>query len=87
MKRAPLHTCQRQGRMVCKGRYAMWNHPSHCIGALCDDGKRRIVRLNLQADTLWSWPGRASVGGRTVRGWVEARDGDYLFHVSKSALV
>ena len=76
-------------RMVAKGRYAMWGHLSHCIDALCEDGKRRTVRLGVDADTFFSWPGRASVGGRTVRGFVTSyereEDGvrDYRFIIYK----
>jgi hypothetical protein len=65
--------------MVCRGRYAAFSHPSHCEGALCEDGKRRTIRLNLQADTAFSWPGRANIKGKTVRGFVTSKDGDYHF--------
>jgi hypothetical protein len=57
-------------KMVCKGRYAMFQHPSHAIRVMCFDGKRRNVRLNIDADTAFSWPGRASIKGKTVRGYV-----------------
>lgn len=58
-------------RMVNRsGRYAAFGHPDTCIRCLCPDGKRRTVRLGLDADTAFSWPGRCSIGGKTVRGFV-----------------
>ncbi len=65
----------RAGRMVNRtGRYAAFGHPDTCIRCLCEDGKRRTVRLGIDADSYFSWPGRASIGGRTVRGYVTGRE-------------
>lgn len=47
-----------------------WQHPWYVLNCLCEDGKRRTIRLNQAADTFFSWPGRASIGGKTVRGYV-----------------
>jgi hypothetical protein len=47
-----------------------WRHPQVVRGALCPDGKRRSVTLGQAADTYFSWPGRASINGRTVSGFV-----------------
>lgn len=59
------------GKMVNRsGRYAGFGHPDTCIRCLCPDGKRRTVRLGIDADTAFSWPGRCSIGGKTVRGYV-----------------
>lgn len=48
-----------------------WHHP-HAARAMCPDGKVRTVRLSQAADTFFTWParGRATAGGRTVRGYV-----------------
>ena len=56
-----------------------WHHPHKAINVLCFDGKRRTVRLNLQADSFFSWPGRASIKGKTVSGYItgyETKDGE-----------
>jgi hypothetical protein len=68
-------TPKRQTRMIVAGRYAMWGHPSHAI-AYAPDGKLRKVRLGIDADSFFSWPGRCSIGGRTVRGYVTTRESD-----------
>ena len=47
-----------------------WGHPYKVKDALCFDGKRRTVRLNIQADTYFSWPGRCTIKGETVRGYI-----------------
>lgn len=52
------------------GRYRAYGHPDTCIRCLCEDGKRRTIRLGIDADTYFSWPGRTSIGGKTVRGYV-----------------
>lgn len=60
--------------------YGPWHHPIAVRGALCPDGRRRTVRLNQSADTYFSWPGRTTIGGRSVRGAVySTQDGDYTF--------
>ncbi len=59
------------GKMVNRsGRYAAFGHPDTCIRCLCEDGKRRTVRLGIDADTYFSWPGRTSIKGKTTRGYV-----------------
>ena len=58
-------------RMITNGN--PWGHP-HAAYALCFDGKVRKVRLNQQADTWFSWPGRATIRGITVRGYVTRTD-------------
>ena len=52
----------------------IWGHP-HAARALCEDGKIRKVRLNQSPDTAFSWSGRASIKGKTVRGFVYHGDG------------
>ena len=56
------------GEMVTTG--APWHHPYKAVNVRCFDGKRRTVRLNQQADTFFSWPGRCTINGKTVRGYV-----------------
>ena len=50
-----------------------WEH-LRAAYALCFDGKVRKVRLNQQADTWYSWPGRVTINGVTVRGYVTGTD-------------
>ena len=60
--------------------YGGWQHPVAIRGALCPDGRRRTVRLNQDADTYFSWPGRTTtIGGRSVRGFVMTEDDDWKF--------
>lgn len=71
------------GKMVCDNA---WYHPTKAINVLCEDGKRRVVRLNQQADTWFSWSGRCTIYGKTQRGYVtsiESDDGkhDLEFHI------
>lgn len=47
-----------------------WHHPHKAVDVLCADGKRRTVRLNQCADTLFSWPGRCTINGKTVTGFI-----------------
>lgn len=47
-----------------------WQHPHKAINVLCVDGKRRTVHLDQQADTFFSWPGRCSINGKTVTGYI-----------------
>lgn len=69
-----------QTRAVMIYGYGAWHHPVAVRGALCPDGRRRTVRLNQQADTYFSWPGRTTIAGRSVRGFVcSDQDGDYQF--------
>ena len=68
---------------------APWFHPYKVKNCLCFDGKRRTVRLKLQASTYFSWDGRATINGKTMRGFVcaidsrKADDGvfDYEFRI------
>lgn len=62
-----------RGRFVCKGA---WNHPYKAVNVLCFDGVRRVVRLNIQPDTYFSWPGRCTIKGKTVRGYVTGIETD-----------
>ena len=57
---------------------APWFHPYKVKNCLCFDGKRRTVRLKLQASTYFSWNGRATINGKTMKGYVRAieTDGD-----------
>lgn len=55
-----------------------WQHPVACR-AICPDGKTRTVRLSQAADTFFSWPGRVTIGKRTVRGFVSIEDERYIF--------
>lgn len=61
-------------RMVTNGN--AWGHPHKAVNVLCPDGRRRTVRLNQAADSFFSWPGRASINGRTVRGYVTGIETD-----------
>lgn len=47
-----------------------WHHPHKAINVLCADGKRRTVRLNQRSDTFFSWPGRTTIRGKTVTGFI-----------------
>lgn len=58
------------GKFLCEGRYQMFGHPSKAVNVLCFDGKRRTVRLGIDADTAFSWPGRTSIKNKTIRGFV-----------------
>ena len=51
----------------------VWGHPNTAY-ALCFDGRVRKVRLNQQADSFFSWPGRVTINGVTVRGYVTGAD-------------
>jgi len=64
---------------------SFWSHPWYVRGVICADGKRRTVRLNEAPDTYFSYPGRASIGGRTVRGFVHTDDQDTYFTVYTGA--
>lgn len=55
----------------------IWGHP-HAATAICEDGKVRKVRLNQSPDTYFSWTGRTSLKGKTVRGMVYYGDGGEL---------
>lgn len=58
--------------MVTNGN--MWQHPYKAVDVLCFDGKRRTVRLNLEASTWFCWPGRCTIGKKTVRGYVSSHE-------------
>ena len=56
------------GKFITNGN--PWNHPYKAANVLCGDGKRRTVRLNQEADSWFSWPGRCTIKGKTIRGYV-----------------
>ena len=60
----------------------------HDVIALAEfpDGKIRVVRLNMQADTYSSWPGRASYRNTTIRCFVTNEDGRIKGHYNTSDL-
>ena len=60
-----------------------WFHPYKVKNCLCFDGKRRTIRLNLQPSTYFSWDGRTSIKGKTVKGFVcSIEDGeDFEFRI------
>jgi hypothetical protein len=62
-----------------------WQHP---IRAIADfNGTLRMVRLNQQADTFFSWPGRTSYGRFTLRCYVTTNDdGRLIGHYERAAL-
>lgn len=57
----------------------MWRHP-YAAKAKCPDGVIRTVRLNQQADTYFSWPGRCTIKGKTLTGFVTGGDNGLEFH-------
>lgn len=57
-----------QAKWITNGN--MWGHPHAVKGALCFDGRRRTVRLNVQPDSFFSWSGRTKIKGKSVRGYV-----------------
>jgi hypothetical protein len=61
-----------------------WGHP-HAAFALCFDGKVRKVRLNQQADSFFSWPGRVTIKGVTVSGYVTGADNGLEFRLNDSS--
>jgi hypothetical protein len=54
-----------------------WQHP-YTADARCPDGKIRRVRLNQQADSFFSWPGRVQYQGKTRKCYVYTDDGELL---------
>lgn len=73
------------GMFVCPGG---WEHPV-IARAEFPDGVVRTVRLNQQADTFFSWPGRAAWKRHTVRCFVTCDgpvEGRYYGHYETSAL-
>ena len=62
-----------------------WGHPYAAKAYGPGGGGIITVRLNQSADTFFTWPGRASVNGKTVRGFVFSRDdGELEFYPSKA---
>lgn len=66
-----------------------WNHPIKVKNCLCFDGKRRTIRLNLQASTYFSWDGIATINGKTMKGFVcsietDGDEYDYEFRIFAS---
>lgn len=45
--------------------YGAWHHPIAVENALCQDGKRRKVRLNQDGQT-----GRCTIGKKTLKGFI-----------------
>lgn len=52
---------------------SLWRHAVYALAEF-PDGKIRSVRLNQQADSFFSWPGRTSYKKHTVTCWVEVSD-------------
>ena len=50
--------------------HGMWQIAIRCEGAICSDGIRRNVQITASPDTFYSIPGRVTVKGRTVTGFV-----------------
>lgn len=49
----------------------------------CSDGKSRNVRNIGVPDTAWTAPGRVSVDGKTVTGFITCDENGYKFHANK----
>lgn len=47
-----------------------WQHPWIVRNAICEDGRRRSVYLEGDADTYFSWPGRTKIQGTWIKGFV-----------------
>ena len=62
----------------------VWGHP-HAAYALCFDGRVRKVRLNQVADTWFSWSGRVTIKGVTVRGYITGTDNGLEFKLFDSS--
>lgn len=45
--------------------------------AICPDGKARVVKLSIVADTFFSVPARLSYGGTTVAGFISFKQADW----------
>lgn len=61
-----------------------WGHP-HAAYAICFDGKVRKVRLSQQTDSFFSWPGRVTIKGVTVRGYIAFTDDVLEFRLFDSS--
>lgn len=82
----PATTEEAGARVLTRGPWAQLHSFPHC---LCPDGKRRLATVTGEADTFFSVPARVTVKGRTVTGFVMARelaDGseDWAFYPNKS---
>lgn len=53
-------------------RYGPWDINVKASGVLCPDGKRRTVRLAIEADTAWSIPASVQYKGKTVAGFISS---------------
>jgi hypothetical protein len=60
----------------CALAWDSWGRPRLVRNARCPDGRRRTVYLGADADTFFSWPGRVSIAGRWVRGFVAVQTDD-----------
>lgn len=56
--------------------YGPWQIPIAAKHVMCSDGRRRYVRLTSEPDTFFSIPGTVQVKGKSVSGFISARDGD-----------
>lgn len=77
----------KNGTGVCRTGYGFWEHPT-AMKAQCEDGVIRTIRLNQQADTFFSWSGRTTIKGKSVRGYVTVESLSqeeplYEFHANK----
>lgn len=61
-----------------------WGHP-HAAYAICFDGKVRKVRLNQQSACRYCWPGRVTIKGVTVRGFITGTDNGLEFMLFDSS--
>ena len=49
---------------------------------ICTDGKRRLVEITGEPDTMFTVPARTKANGKTVGGYVTVDDGVYKFFSS-----
>lgn len=89
MKRALISCLKKVSGDEETGMYAVrhyyWDHPVMALAEF-PDGKIRSVRLNHQADTFFSWPGRTSYKHHTVKCFVTNENGRIMGHYDTSAL-
>ncbi len=62
-------------RMISHG---VWQLAIRCERALCSDGIRRNIQITGAPDTFYSIPGRVTVKGKTVTGFVMTYEPDAL---------
>lgn len=65
------------------GRTRTWTNPFWgnliAVTAICPDGRVRKIRLNQSADTFFSHPGRTTIAGHAITGYVSHGD-DREYH-------